>query len=73
MIPPVAASDPMHRATFSDYLSRDEEMIARGSILSGPAALGSDPETVGPFADSFIIDRALIWDNMVAIFYGSDV
>ena len=47
-------------------------MIARGSIISGPAALGSDPAVVGPFTDSFIKDRALIWDNMVAIFHGSD-
>ena len=47
-------------------------MIARGLILSGPAALGSDPGAVGPFTDLFITDRALIWDKMVAIFQGLD-
>ena len=46
-------------------------MIACGSILGGPAALGSDPEAVGPFTDSFITDRALSWYKMVEIFQGS--
>ena len=31
---------------------------------------GSDPGAVGPFTNSFIIDRVLIWDNMVAFFRG---
>ena len=44
LIAPVAASDPTYRANGSDYFTHDEEMIARGSILSGPAALGTDPE-----------------------------
>ena len=30
------------------------------------------PEEIGPFADSFISDRALIWEKMVAIFQGLD-
>ena len=47
-------------------------MIARGSIISGPAVLGADPEDIGPFTDSFITDRALIWDKMVEIFQGQD-
>ena len=47
-------------------------MIARVSILSGPEVLGTDPGKTGPFTDSFINDRALIWDKMVAIFQVSD-
>ena len=47
-------------------------MITCGSILSGPEVSGRYPEAVGPFNDFFITDRALIWDNMVAIFQGSD-
>ena len=47
-------------------------MIYRGSIISGPAVLVTDPEENGPFTDSFITDRALIWENMVEIFKGSD-
>ena len=62
----------MHHANGSEYFTHDEEMIARGSILSGPAALRSDPEAVIPLTNSFIIDRSLIWDKVVAIFQGSD-
>ena len=47
-------------------------MIARSSILSGYAVLGTDPEEIGPFTDSFITDKAFIWDKMVAIFKGSE-
>ena len=70
--PPASASDPTHRANGSKYFTHDEEIIAGGSILSEPAVSGSDPEAVGPFTNSFITDRTLIWDNMVAIFQGSD-
>ena len=34
--------------------------------------IGTDPEDISPFANSFITDRALIWENVVAIFQGSD-
>ena len=34
--------------------------------------LGTDPEDIGPFTNSFITDRALIWGKMVAIFQGYD-
>ena len=66
-----ATSDTTHRTNGRDYFTYDEEMIACGSILSGHAVFGSDPEDVGPFTDSSITYRALIWDNMVAIFLGS--
>ena len=73
MIPLVAASDPTHRTNGSDYFTHDEDMIAHGYIISGPVALGSSPEAVGPFTDSFIIDRVLIWNKMVPISQRSDV
>ena len=47
-------------------------MIARGLVISGHAVLGTDPEEIGPFTNSFITDRAFIWDKMVAIFQGLD-
>ena len=47
-------------------------MIACGLILSGTAALGSDPKAVRLFTDLLITDRALIWDKMVAIFQELD-
>ena len=68
----VTASDPMYRDNGSEYFTHYEEMIARGSILSGPAVLGNDPEDIGPFTDSFITNRALVWEKMVVIFQGSD-
>ena len=57
MIPPVAASDLTHRANGRKYFTHDDEIIACGSILSGPAALRSDPKAVVKFTDSFIKDR----------------
>ena len=41
-------------------------------ILSGTAELGSNPEAVGPFIDSFIADRVMIWEKIVAILQLSD-
>ena len=72
MEPPSAARDPTHRANVRNYFTHDEEMIACGSIISSPAVSRSDPGAAGPFTDSIITDRALIWDKMVAIFQGSD-
>ena len=51
LIAPVAASDPTYRANGIYYFTHDEEMIADGSILSGPVMLGSEPEAVRPFMD----------------------
>ena len=68
LISTASASDPTHLINGIKYFIHDGEMITHVSILSGIAALGSDPEYVGPFTDSFITDRALIWDKMFAIF-----
>ena len=65
---PVDASYPTHLTNDSEYFTHDEEIIARGLILSGSVVLGSDPEFVRTFIDLFITDRALIWDKMVTIF-----
>ena len=42
--------------------------LLKDPLSVGIAVLGTDPEAVGPFIDSLITDRALIWENMVAIF-----
>ena len=55
-----AIRDPTHRANNSEYFTHDEEIIARGSIISGPTVVGSDPEAIGPFTDSSVTDRVLI-------------
>ena len=65
---PVTTSDPTHRTNGSKYFTHDEEMIACVSIISGSAMFGSNPEAVGIFTESFITDRAMIWDKMVKIF-----
>ena len=72
MIPPADASDPTYPTNGSEYFTHDEEMITRGSIISGPAKLRRDSEAVVPFTNLFITDRALIWDKMVAIFQVSN-
>ena len=64
-------SDTTYCANGSEYLTNDEEIIAHGLILSGTSVSGSDHESVGPFTDSFITDRSMIWDKMVTIFQGS--
>ena len=71
-IAPVDTSDPMYRANGSEYFTLDQEIIVCGSILSGTSALGSDPEVFRPFTNSFITDKALIWDNMVEKIQGKD-
>ena len=73
LIGPVAASDPTYCDHGSKYFTHDEKMISRGSILSGPAVLGTDSEDIGPFTDYFITYRSLIWDKMFVIFQGLDV
>ena len=72
MISPAAVSDPKYWNNGSKYFTHDDEMIARGSILSGTAMLGTDPEDISPFTDYFITDRAFVWDKMVEIFQGLD-
>ena len=47
-------------------------MTAHGEIFSGLVVYGSDPESVGPFTNSFILYRALIWGQTVSIFQVSD-
>ena len=72
MIALIATSDPNYHANGREYFTHDDNMIDRGSILSGHAVLGTDHEAVGPFIALSITDRALIWEKVVAIFQGSD-
>ena len=73
MEPPSATSDPIHHDNGREYFTYYEEMIACGLIFSGTKVYVIYPESIGPFIDLFVTVRALIWDNMVAIFYESDV
>ena len=67
-IAPVAAQYPTYRANGSKYFTHNEEILAQGSIFRGHAVLETDPEENVPFTDSFIVNRAFIWDKMIAIF-----
>ena len=62
LISPVAKSDPTYRANISNYFAHYEWMIAQGSVLSGPAVLGTYTEEIVPFTESSITYRALIWE-----------
>ena len=55
----VAAHDPTYHANVIEYFTHDEEMIFRGSILSGHAVIGTDPEEIGPFTDYFISQQSV--------------
>ena len=65
LISPVAAHDPTYHANVIEYFTHDEEMIFRGSILSGHAVIGTDPEEIGPFTNSFnsrqSVDLEQVW------------
>ena len=47
-------TDPTVGTNKSTYLTSDEEMIARGKIISGVIVAGTYPEVFGPFADSYV-------------------
>ena len=44
----VAASDPTYSINGSKYFTDNEDMVAQGMILTGPAELGTDPEEISP-------------------------
>ena len=54
------------------HISNDDEMCARGPILLAGAAVGPDAETLGPFAPSFIVDRAAVWEMLAEILLTND-
>jgi len=47
-------------------------MCERGPILLAGAVVGPDAETTGPFASSFIVDRAAVWEKLAEILLTND-
>ena len=47
-------------------------MIARGPILLAGAAVGPDAKTIGPFASSFLVNRAEVWEKLAEILFPHD-
>jgi hypothetical protein len=64
--------DPQTGVVGSVYFSHDDEMIARGPILLAGAAVGPDAETIWPFALSFLVDRAEVWEKLAEILLPHD-
>jgi hypothetical protein len=72
LVPALAAVDPPTGAPGSLHISHDDKMCARGPILLAGAAVGPDTETIGPFAPSFIVDRAAVWEKLAEILLTND-
>jgi hypothetical protein len=72
LVPALAAVDPPTGRVRSLHISHDDEMCARGPILLAGAAAGPDAETLGPFAPSFIVDRATVWEKLAKILLTND-
>ena len=60
----LAAVDRPTGAVGSLHISHDDEMCVRGPILLAGAVVGPDAETIRPFAPSFIVDRAAVWEKL---------
>jgi hypothetical protein len=56
----------------SVYFSHDDEMIAWGPILLAGAAVSPDTKTLGPFALSFLVNRAEVWEKLAEILLPHD-
>jgi hypothetical protein len=72
LVPVLAAVDPPTGAVGSLHISHDDEMCARGPILLAGAVVGPDAETLGPFAPSFVVDRAAVWEKLAEILLTND-
>jgi hypothetical protein len=72
LVPPLAAVDPQTGVVGSTHFSHDDEMIVRGPILLAGAVVGPDAETLGPFASSFFVDRAEVWEKLAEILLPHD-
>jgi hypothetical protein len=64
LLPAAAGLDPAADVVGSAYFTQDDELIARGPILEMGAAVGPNAETVGPFTNAFLVDRAAVWKKL---------
>jgi hypothetical protein len=72
LLPPLAAVDPQTDVVGSVYFSHDDEMIVQGPILLAGTAVGPDAKTIGPFASSFLVDGAEVWEKLAEILLPHD-
>ena len=64
--------DPATGVVGSAHISHDDKMIARGPILLNAAAVGPDIEALGLFAQSFLVNRATVWEKLSEILLSHD-
>ncbi len=72
LVPALAAVDPQTGVMGSTHFSHDDEMIVQGPIFLAAAVVGPDAETLGPFASSFLVDRAEVWEKLAEILLPHD-
>ena len=63
----MAAVDPPAGNVGSAHISHDDELIARGPILLAGVVAGPDAETRRPFALSFLVNGAGVWEKLAEI------
>ena len=68
----LATVDPQTGVMGSTHFSHDDEMIVQGPIFLAAAVVGPDIKTLGPFASSFLINRAEVWEKLAEILLPHD-
>jgi hypothetical protein len=68
-----AVVDPVAAVVGSAYISLEDELIVRGPIIAMGAAVGPNAEVIGPFAEAFLIDRAMVWEKLAEILLTSNL
>ena len=68
----LAAVDPPTGKVGSLHIYYDDEMCVSGPILLAGAVVSPDSETLGPFAPSFIVNRAAVWEKLAQILLAND-
>ena len=73
LFPEAAATDPAMGDANSNYMSHDNEVVARHQIIDQVAAKRTlaQHEKSGPFVEEFVSDRKKVWD-LLCSFVGSD-
>jgi hypothetical protein len=61
------AVDPTTGVVGSANISLNDELITWGPIIVMGTAVGPNAEMIGPVADAFLIDRAMVWEKLAEI------
>jgi hypothetical protein len=72
ILPALAALDTATGVVGSAHNSHDDKIIVWGPILLAGAVAGPDTKALGPFAPSFLVDRATVWEKLSEILLSHD-